>query len=238
MPQVLIQQAPLIGIWNIVQPWQDLLAMFQSKTWLAGEVDKIASDHRKCEWLAVRLLIKCLTGVEIPVQYRANGTPFLDHDLYNISISHTRGYAAVLLTKHYNPGIDIEYRSGRAWRLRTKFLNTKELAFIDIAKNQTGHYSFAQQETLSTLCWCAKETVYKALQKTDVDFINHFHIAPFKLSENGFMILNETKTPKTDTFHIHYQQTDAYLLTWIAGIYAPTIVQGHDIGKNAGRTTL
>ena len=204
MPLASVNASPVIGVWKITESWHEMLDCFKNKALFADEVLKIQSDSRKCEWLAVRLLVKQLTGTETLVFYKENGAPFLADNRYHISISHTRGYAAIILSRTPQPGIDIEYRSERAWKLRTKYLNTQESKLCD----PTDCY------TVATLCWCAKETAYKALQETAIDFIKHLHIEPFTLSSNGIIFLKELKTDKRETFRIHYRQTDDYIITW------------------------
>ena len=193
-----------------------MLALFQNKTLYADEVLKIQSDKRKSEWLAIRLLIKHLTDAEMLVDYKDNGAPFLKNNPCNISISHTKGFAALILSKLTNPGIDIEYRSERALKLCNKFLNVKELEQLSALAAYSAPYSstVVRQSTFATACWCAKETAFKALQEKAVDFIEHFHIMPFTLSDSGIIRLKETKTPKQEIYHIHYQVTDDYIVTW------------------------
>ena len=213
-----------------------MLELLQNKALYADEVLKIKSDNRKREWLAVRLLIKILTGDDMPVRYKENGAPFLADNRYHISISHTIGYAAIILSQYPNPGIDIEYKSDRAWKLRTKYLSADELemfepirpdfqtgneplrlATIFDSTNQTGSEIPPFQSALATICWCAKETAYKALQAADIDFVKHLHIEPFSLSEKGTIFLKETKTPNQTTFEIYYQLTDDYVIAWGKG---------------------
>jgi len=213
MPLFYVHQSPVIGVWKIVEPWQELLDLFHNKTLYADEVLKIQSDKRKSEWLAVRLLIKQLTGAEMLVDYKDNGAPFLRDSPYHISIAHTKGFAALMLSNQTHPGIDIEYRSERALRLCGKFLNPIELEQLSRLRT---NYLPNQEEVFATLCWCAKETAFKALQENDVDFIKHLQINPFTFSDKGVILLQETKTHKKETYPIHYQVTDDYLLTWKA----------------------
>jgi len=208
MPLYYIRQSPVIGIWKMVEPWQELLEMFQNKTLYADDVLKIQSDKRKCEWLAIRLLLKRLVGAEVLVDYKSNGAPFLTGTPYHISISHTKGYAALILSKHPNPGIDIEYRSLRALKLCSRFLSEKELEQLEPPNSHL--------ETLATICWCAKETAFKALQESNVDFIQDFHIAPFTFSDKGVIRLKETKTAAKKTYSIHYLVKDEFVMTWLA----------------------
>ena len=220
MPLLLARQSPVLGIWKITELWQDMLELFTDKALFADDVRLIQSDKRKQEWLAVRLLVKYLTSSEIPVRYRENGAPFLATFQLHISISHTKGYAAVILNGNPRPGIDIEYRSERAWKLRKRFMNENELQMITLLNNTNQSVdgsALYKQITLATLCWCAKETVYKSLQETGVDFINHLHIVPFSLSEKGSFSLKETKTNQQKTYLIHYQTNEDFIITWTNG---------------------
>ncbi|MDR2916736.1 MAG: 4'-phosphopantetheinyl transferase superfamily protein [Tannerella sp.] len=216
MPLLLTRQSPVMGIWKSTEPWQDMLESFRNKEIYSHDVLKIQSDKRKQEWLAVRLLLKHLSGSETPISYHDNGAPFLCDSPYHISISHTVGYAAVILSKNPNPGIDIEYRSERAWKLRHKYMGKKEQEMFTLlcGDKQTGDEKHSGQTTLATVCWCAKETAYKALRKTEVDFIEHLHVLPFTLFEKGNFLLKETKTSKQEVFNIHYQITEDFIITW------------------------
>ena len=197
---------PLIGVCEITESWQDMLKRFPEKPYGLNE---IKSDKRKQEWLAVRLLLKHLAGPDKYIIYKENGAPALQNSPLNISISHTTGYAAIILSKNQNPGIDIEYLSGRAWKLREKFLGEDELRMLIPSDEKSG-----SNTNISTICWCAKETAFKALQQTGVDFIEHLHIEPFALSKKGVLKLKETKTPQQQTFDINYQIAENYIITW------------------------
>lgn len=217
MPLYHLHQSPVIGIWKIAETWQAMLEMFQNKTLYAEEALKMKSDKRKCEWLAIRLLLKHLTGTEMIVGYRDNGSPFLINSRYHISISHTKDYAALILSENPDPGIDIERQSERAWKLREKFMNEKELKQFALlfAKAPPDKEIIARQATLATIYWCAKETAYKALQSKEVDFIEHLHIAPFTASDKGIICLKETKTPIQMSYHMHYHLFDDFVLTYL-----------------------
>ena len=217
MPILLTQESPVMGIWEITEPWQDMLKSFQHNDDYYLDANRIQSDKRKQEWLAVRLLLKHLYETEAYIDYRDNGAPILQNSQYHISISHTMGYAAILLSENHNPGIDIEYRSERAWKLRKKYLGEKEFemfALLHESEQKTGNNALSKHIDLSTLCWCAKETAFKALQQTEVDFIEHLHILPFTLSSRGVLLLKETKTSQQQTFNINYQIAENYIITW------------------------
>jgi phosphopantetheinyl transferase len=145
------------------------------------------------------------------ISYQKNGAPFLPDSAYGISISHTRGFAAVLLSENPRPGIDIEYHSERAWKLRERYMHEDELAFI----RSSGNYKFptAKSTEIATLCWCAKETAYKALGETAVDFSEHFCIEPFEPLKEGVLLLHERRTEQKRRFSITYRITEDFILT-------------------------
>ena len=89
-------------------------------------LNRYKSEGRKSEWLSVRVLLKELTGSEPDILYHDNGAPYLPESSLHISISHTKGFAAVLLSPNKPVGIDIEYRSERIHRIKSRFLSETE----------------------------------------------------------------------------------------------------------------
>ncbi|MDR0699768.1 MAG: 4'-phosphopantetheinyl transferase superfamily protein [Tannerella sp.] len=228
MPLLNKYETPLIGIWKIAESWQELLELLTDKNVYYSDVMKISSDKRKQEWLAVRLLLQHLSGSDIYIGYRGNGTPYLSGSACNISISHTKGFAAIILSKNKNPGIDMEYRSDRAWRLHKKYMCESEWKTImPTADTDTDADTDADRVVataamgitisaadIATICWCAKETAFKALGAADVDFSEHFNIENFTFSKEGVLFLKEKRTEQCRRFRINYRISDEYILTW------------------------
>ena len=104
------------------------------------EIDRGRQAEREC---VSRLLTEML-GYEPLLEHNEDGKPFIKD--YNISISHTLGYVAVILSREYEVGIDIEYISDRVSRISSRFLRVDE-EFTNI--------------TDKLITWCAKETMYK-----------------------------------------------------------------------------
>ena len=208
MPLLYTNESPIMGIREIKESWQDMLGSFKHNDIYSEEVNKIQSYKRKQEWLAVRLLLEHLSGPETYINYHENGAPFLTGSSLHISISHTKGYVAVILSEDKNPGIDIEYRSERAWKLRKKYLSDNESKIFLSPNHALNHAD------LATLCWCAKETAFKALQQPEVDFIEHLHILPFVFSDEGLLTLTETKTLRQQTFFINYKIAENCIIAW------------------------
>jgi len=190
---------PLMGVWC-----NDGRMPLQSNGDGGGSLLPLRSSNGRD---AVVTLTEELLGYAAKIEHTVDGAPYLVGSALNISISHTKGYAAVILSEASMPGIDIEYPSERAWRLSKRFLGSEELEII--------RESLSWKETLSTLFWCAKETAFKILRLRGVDFINHLHIRAIEPPSSGGVIrLQETRTPENRMFTINYQIADDYLLTW------------------------
>ncbi|MDR1603049.1 MAG: 4'-phosphopantetheinyl transferase superfamily protein [Tannerella sp.] len=204
MPLLQKYTSPRWGIWKIEEDWEQLLALFESPALYRPFLDKCRSERRKAEWLAVRLLLRELTGRETAIAYHDNGSPYLPDSEYNISISHTKGHAAVILDCEHSVGIDIEYRSERIQKIKSRFLHESE---CDRLHN-------ASTEAL-LICWSAKETAFKMTGQRTADFRKDIRVLSFELSEaTGCVDVKEMLTAESTIYMIKYAITPAYVLTY------------------------
>ncbi len=88
-----------------------------------------------------------------------SGKPYLECGDPHISISHTSGHW-VVMSDEKECGIDCEYKTRKVEHLSAKFLSEDERAICESL--------WSENPTL--LGWCAKEAVYKVLNKEGVDF--------------------------------------------------------------------
>ena len=183
---------------------EELSKLLNNKNWYTS-VRERKSESRKQEWLSVRLLLKEILGEEKEIIYCESGKPKLKDQSYNLSISHTKGYIAIILNKNKYVGIDIERISNRVYNIRSRFLNKKEEAGIS-SLNELAHL---------LLHWSAKETLFKVLDENDIDFKTQLHIHPFEpiLNKWAQFTASETRTEKAETFTIDYLVTKNYVLT-------------------------
>ena len=198
-------QSPLWGIWKIEENWEELLRRLERVDTYLPFLNRYKSETRKSEWLAVRVLLKELTGNEMIISYRENGAPYLPDAPLHISISHTKGFAAVLLSTDKPVGIDIEYRSERIHRIKSRFLNDDEFELLG-----------AHPATNALLvCWSAKETVFKMLEQKAVDMQNDIQLIAFKplSQDSGMIIVKENMTPQSSVFQIAYTITPDFVVT-------------------------
>lgn len=164
---------------------------------------RFTSSHRQQEWLSVRLLLYRLLGEHKEICYLPSGKPYLaDHSFY-ISISHTKGYVAVILGK-MPVGIDIEQYAQRVHKVAHKYMREDEVVS-----------SYQDDDTWSLLLhWSAKEVMFKCMEVAEVDFRKHLHIAPFTLRKQGCFCAQEYRTEQQRQFLIHYLLCPDFVLTW------------------------
>lgn len=209
MPVIQTHTSPIRGIWKITETFPELMDLFDSNNEeFFAYIINIKYEARKKEYVAVRLLLKHLLGKEVQIRYNTDGSPYLVDSKYLISISHTKDHAAVILSEVSHPGIDIEYRSERAFHLKERFLSKEESELINVLKS-------IPSADVATLFWCAKETAFKMLKCEGVDFIKHLHILSCSVKEqSGTLIISETKTEKQQSFEIDFEISDNCVLTW------------------------
>ena len=101
---------------------------------------------RQRERMAVKRLLEAMTGdVSLTIGHEPSGKPYLTNG-QAISISHTKGYATLLLADSGRVGIDIEMCSDRVERIASRFLRHDEQAVTTSEK---------------LLIWLAKEALFK-----------------------------------------------------------------------------
>ena len=167
-------------------------------------MQRFKAEYRRLEWLAVRVLLYTLLGEEKEIAYYPTGKPYLADASASISISHTKGYVAVVLgMPDKEVGIDIEQYGERVRRVAHKFMREDEEASL-----------FRGTEIWSLLLhWSAKETMFKCMNASDVDFREHMRVLPFPVNESGIFSAEEYRTAEKRRFTIHYYLSSDFVLT-------------------------
>lgn len=193
------------GVWKMDETLDELLDMLPQQTIYREGVQRFSTGHRRLEWLSVRVLLFILLREEKEIAYHPNGKPFLADRSASVSISHTRGYASVIIGEaDREVGIDIEQYSERVHKVAHKYMRTDELLS-----------SYQGTDTWALLLhWSAKEVMFKCMNTPEVDFRKHLHILPFTVSGAGTFVAEEYRTPNRRTFDIHYILHPDFVLTW------------------------
>lgn len=163
-------------------------------------------EHRRREWLAVRVLLKQLTGEEKEICYLPTGKPYMADGSNYLSISHSRGIAAVMISPETEVAIDIEKISRRVKNVASRFMSERELATV------------VDDDILHILIhWTAKEAMYKLLDCADVNFRRDIHIEPFRPVKSGWdeLTAGQTIIEPHSVHTIHYMVSDNVVLSAI-----------------------
>lgn len=192
------------GIWKMNEPLEALLDLLPEREYYEHELQRFTAPHRKLEWLSVRALFFRLLGEHKVVCYEPSGKPYLADNSYHVSISHTKGYVAVILSTEKIVGIDIEQYGQRVHKVAHKYMREDESVSL-----------YNGDDTWSLLLhWSAKEVMFKCMDTAEVDFREHLHIEPFIPQEQGVFVGHEYRTGQQRNFRIHYLIHPEFVMTW------------------------
>lgn len=162
----------------------------------AEDLNYIHAEIRMKEKRTEYCLLHALTQRDdIVIKHYALGQPYIDG--YSISISHTRGWAAMILAStNFKVGVDIEYFSDRVNRVADRFIREDE-----------------QNDDLShrLINWSAKETVYKMFSEEDLQYFD-MRLHPFQAGLSGEVIVDNLR--KEVSVPVKYILNDDYVFTW------------------------
>ena len=106
--------------------FSQLLDLLPERAYYENELKQFKAEHRMLEWLSVRVLLFHLLDNHHVVLYHQSGRPYILNDEYYISISHTKGYVAVIISQVGTVAIDIEQYGQRVHRVASKFMRDDE----------------------------------------------------------------------------------------------------------------
>ena len=171
-----IEDGCRLGLWEIVEDYETLFGITHLNGNDIRRLNSFKNINRKVESLSVRALLQQMLNSDARIVYRKHShKPYLEDGSYHISVSHSNMYTSILLGKNRRVGVDLEYMSHDIERLAHKFINERE----KITDNK-----MIRREHLY-VHWCAKETLYKICDKTDINFQENLTIKPFDLDSCG-----------------------------------------------------
>jgi len=195
-----------LAVVPLTEDSESLLARLSFKERYLPFIEKM-TENRKREWLSIRVLLKEMLGEEKEILYNSIGKPYLSDNSFYISISHTKGYAALIINKVNEVAVDIEKTGSKVESVRKRFVNEEEEKALS-QSNEMIHL---------LLYWSAKESLYKLLGVENVDFKTHLHISPFEpfLGEWSEFEIHETRTKYQNCYKVKYFVHNEYILTYI-----------------------
>lgn len=191
-----------MGLWRIDESTSRLTRMCGDARIDARVFDRIShfkSEQRRRETLATHLILHAMTGQDgLYISHNSDGNPIVDG--LNISISHTKGYAAVIISRQNRVGIDIEYVSNRVEKVMDYFLRDDE---------------YAPSLTDKIIQWCAKETAYKFFPAPKPQFLGlHSLYDEQSLGRGRFAIRKESGG---NEISIRVLSNEEFVLTFTLG---------------------
>lgn len=193
-----------VGIWKVDETIEQLRSMFHQFSIYEEGFVRFSAEKRKQEWLAIRVLLKELTGEEKEVVYLPSGKPYLKDASMYVSFSHTMGYVAVAIHPSAEVGVDIEQYGVRVKRVASRFIREDERESVASGDEVYG----------LLLHWSAKETMFKLMDDQAVDFIDHLRVLPFRQNKSGMFEACEYRSDKKRKFLIHYDTHPDFVLTF------------------------
>lgn len=188
-----------LGIWKIDESFEDFFVLYP---WLGSLRNSILnsynSNQRRCEILAVRLLIHELIGEDVLLFHKENGHPYLSNGL-NIGISHTHGYAVIVVSQSKNVSVDIEYISQRVLRIKDRFMRNDERASSLIEY---------------IIHWCTKETLYKMFTEDNLTF-NKMQLLSIE-GDNNKGIITAKNISRNQEVNVYYFRINDAVITYAA----------------------
>ncbi|MBK9730175.1 MAG: 4'-phosphopantetheinyl transferase superfamily protein [Chitinophagaceae bacterium] len=197
----------LIGLWHI----RESAEWFRSQLMLDEKenalIDSIKHPQRKLHWLSSRVLLRSMMQTDqfIHLENDLNGKPIVRNFPVEISLSHSSDLSALLLSKKYKVGIDIEKMDPKVLRIQHKFVNEAEMKWV------------ADENRIEQLyaIWCAKEAMYKLYGEKKLDFRQHLLVAPFEFSFSGKIQGQISKADYQLELNIQYEQFENYMTAYV-----------------------
>ena len=197
------------AVWKMEESLEVLLALLPDarRVFCEQELNRFVSERRKMEWLSVRVLLYAMLQEDKEIGYSPEGKPYLTDHSFFISISHTKGYVAVMLASFTPAGIDIEQYGQRVKRVYDRFIRSDERV-----------EPYQGDETWSMLLhWSAKETIFKSMENADAD-LRKLCLSHFIPQSEGVFQVREYATERQQLFTVGYRICPDFVLTWTVTI--------------------
>ena len=187
----------VLGLWTIDESAEDLVRKYPVLSEEYAEAcRRFTYEGKRRERMSVRaLLVEMNDGVLPQIYYNDAGKPLLS-DGRHVSISHTRGIVAVVVSEHHHVGVEVEYYSDRVSRVAKRFVREDE---------------WTEDISALLVIWSAKETVYKLFSEDSLWF-DEMRISPFQVKNEGSVEVENLK--RDETVHVNYRINSDYVLTY------------------------
>ncbi|MFK8102731.1 MAG: 4'-phosphopantetheinyl transferase superfamily protein [Saprospiraceae bacterium] len=200
-----------LGLWKIEEPasfFLDQLSLVEE------EQAQIAplNERRLKEWASGRYLLHLMSGRKFRGACLKDefGKPYLLDSLFEISISHSGAYVAVIAAPHA-VGVDVQKVVGKIERIAHKYMRTEELASLETSTRLDHLHVY----------WGLKESLYKAYGRKALRFKENIISVPFTYDlAKGICEAEVQKDDFQQSFQVYYEKFDNYILVYALAAHA------------------
>ncbi len=230
-----------IAVWEITETEKELLNILaqdeEDRDQELEEISLYKSEQARREKLSVLCLVQELfrePSPEFPVGpvhigHHENGSPYIENDSTRISITHTNRFSAVIIHPSEEVGIDIESIRRDFTAVEKRALNDDEREDL-VEKDESDPEQMEERNTQLAIYWCAKEALYKRMDRTHVDFSKDMEVDRFSVRDEGEIdvvfkypknehILDEdgNEQNEEEEFEMQYEVFEDHVMVWMVG---------------------
>ena len=185
----------IVALWEITESFDELRKQVP-EAWLEGINLLKLSKHN----LAARALANTVCPGFQLLEKDEFGKPYFESADYQISISHAGKYAAFMLHRNEECGIDMEKITNRIIPITRKFIREDERQYEKLGLK--GMF----------MVWCAKEAMYKLYGRKALDFKAHLKLDFSEIEESGELRGEINKGDYQKEVVLHYKFVEDYLM--------------------------
>lgn len=167
-----------VWVWKITET-ADELSLLVPDGLACYAREKFASERRRAEWLAVRVIMAQLFGDSAHIVYDVAGKPSIEGVSGYISVSHTKGYAAVVFSLECEVGVDVELLSRDVLPVAARFMHVESLDLLPPV----------ERNRVALVNWCAKEALFKITGDLGGNFKDNISVGELGEGETGHVAL-------------------------------------------------
>lgn len=166
--------------------------------------------NRRREWVTSRWLLHQMTGggERIDCLVDEFGKPYLSGHQLELSITHSRELVGVIVDEAQNVGIDLQKIVAKIERIAHKFMRPTETKSLRKATKIEHLHIY----------WCAKEALYKAYGRKELDYKEHILVKPFSYEERGNTTAVVKKGEFKAEFDVHFEKLGNFMFVYVVEI--------------------
>ncbi len=199
-----LPEGGLLAIWEIVESIEEFLASYFYPNSVLERLANFKSDRRKREVLALYALIAELLPNGTLLCYNSCGAPSIEGGQFNVGISHSRRFVALILHPNREVGVDVESVGRNFLAIEQRALSVEEQKSI----------SPSVRELQLALFWSAKECLFKTFRMSDADFAKDIAIESFLPQKRGTLRGSVKVGEARESLLLYYEELEDHILVW------------------------